>query len=119
MANELRISLDTSVESHRILKCKQNDDRPLVITIFDSGVPYDITNCTLLLRCKKPNGVFVTQKGTFFGLGVHNSRTVTLAENIVDVAGVAELEVNITDEDTLKSVSTHTFYLDIKPVLVG
>ncbi len=117
MANELRISLDTSVESHRILKCKQNDDRPLVITLFDSGAAYDITNCNLLLRCKKPNGVFVTQDKTFFG--AYNIVTVTMAENIVDVAGVAELEVNITDEDTLKSVSTHTFYLDIKPVLVG
>ncbi|HZK00927.1 MAG TPA: hypothetical protein VFC79_13000 [Tissierellaceae bacterium] len=117
MANELRISLDTSVESHRILKCKQNDDRPLVATIFDNGVAYDLTNCNLLLRCKKPNGVFVTQKSPF--LVTYHIIRITMAKNIVDVAGMAELEVNITDYDTLKSVSTHTFYLDIKPVLVG
>ena len=117
MANELRISLDTSVESHRVLKCKQNDDRPLVITLFDSGVAYDITNCNLLLRCKKPNGVFVTQSETFTIVG--NVATIIMAEDIVNVAGVAELEVNITNTVTLKSVSTYTFYLDIKPVLVG
>ena len=80
MANELRISLDTSVESHRILKCKQNDDRPLVITLFDSGA-YDITNCNLLLRCKKPRR-FVTRQ-TFLVL-----ITVTTMAKYSDVAGV-------------------------------
>lgn len=117
MANELKIALDTSVESYRTLKCKQNDDRPLVITLFDSGVAYNTTNCVLILRGKKPNGVFVTQSETFTIVG--NIATIIMAENIVDVAGIAELEVNITNTVTLKSVSTYTFYLDIKPVLVG
>lgn len=117
MANELKISLDTSVENYRILKCKQNDDRPLVISLFDNGVPYDVVDCKLLLRCKKPNGTFVTQSSTFAIMV--NIVTVMMAKNIVDVAGVAELEVNITNTVTSKSVSTHTFYLDIKPALVG
>ena len=117
MANELKISLDTSVETYRTLKCKQNDDRPLVITLFDSGVAYNTTNCELILRGKKPNGAFVTQSETFTIVG--NVATIIMAEDIVNVAGVAELEVNITNTVTLKSVSTYTFYLDIKPVLVG
>lgn len=116
MANELKVTLDTGKEEHCVLKCKQNDDRTLIVTLLDNGNPYDLSdNEKIEIRAQKPDKTVCIQ--TLFDgendfLISNNVVTLDLMKDIVRVAGLVKLEINIVDSDT--EVTTFTFYLDVK-----
>lgn len=115
MENELNYTLDTSKPSYTKEKCKQLDNRPLVLNLYDNNSPYVLTGATLELHAKKPDGTFVIQNNniTF----VNNIVTVNpLNIDITRVSGTIRLELKITK--TNLAVSTFTFYLDVEPGVI-
>ena len=125
MANELVINLDTCIEQYRVLKCKQNDERQLTVYLFSNGEPFiinytdennKIITANVILKCKKPDGTTTIQDATL-GVGSNHIIFYTLNNAIVDTPGRAALEIEITLNG--KSITTDTFYLDIKPSVLS
>ncbi|WP_143314480.1 SGNH/GDSL hydrolase family protein [Clostridium sp. HBUAS56017] len=116
MENILSYTLDTSEEWHGIKKCKQLDNRPMVLTIYDRGQIYDFTETTLELRALKNDGTFVIQ-----------TNNITVSANIVTinpinidmvrVAGVTRFELKITKDNL--SITTFVFDLLVLPTTLN
>ena len=111
MANELRTILDMGKETYVALKCKQNDDRTLILTLLSNGVAWipDVGS-VLELRGKRANNTISIQTATDITI-VDNIVTITLDRDFTRVPGNVDLELAIRGIDI--DLTTFTFRLNV------
>jgi hypothetical protein len=112
MENILSYTLDTSKDCFTIGKCKELDERPVQLKLYDHDAPYDLTGATLKLNILKNDGTFIIQ-----------TNNITASENVITinplsvdatrVPGITQLELSITKNGL--AVTTFTFNLIVLP----
>lgn len=113
--NELRTTLDMGREIYVSLKCKQNDDRTLILTLLSNGVTWiPEVGSILELRGKRSDNTVTIQTTT--GITIENNVvTIELSKEFTRVQGTVELELNIRK---LTEITTFTFILAIEPSVI-
>lgn len=110
------INLDLRTNTHKVLVMKEDDVNSRVIeaVITDNGKPYDLTNCAVNLKWKKPDGHIVyadTER-------VDDSTVkVICTDQMLAVAGTAEAEFDITS--TTAVASTLKFMVSINETVIS
>ena len=113
--NELRTTLDTGKETYMALKCKQNDDRTLVLTLLSNGVVWiPEVGSILELRGKRADSTVTIQTTTGITI-TNNVVTIALSKEFTKIQGTVELELNIRK---LTEITTFTFILVIEPSVI-
>lgn len=110
------LNLDLRKNTHQVLVMKEGDVNSRVIeaVITDNGKPYDLTNCAVNLKWKKPDKCIV-----YADTESVDSNTVraVCSEQMLAVAGIAEAEFEIVSADT--TVSTLKFTVSINKTVVS
>ena len=110
------LNLDLRKNTHQVLVMKEDDVNSRVIkaVITDNGKPYDLTNCAVNLKWKKPDGHIVyadTER-------VDDSTVkVICTDQMLAVAGTAEAEFDITS--TTAVASTLKFMVSINETVIA
>lgn len=110
------LNLDLRKNTHQVLVMKEDDVNSRVIeaVITDNGKPYDLTNCAVNLKWKKPDGHIVyadTER-------VDDSTVkVICTDQMLAVAGTAEAEFDITS--TTAVASTLKFMVSINETVIS
>lgn len=113
--NELRTTLDTGKETYTALKCKQNDDRTLILTLLSNGVVWIPEAGSILeLRGKRSDSTVTIQTTTGITI-TNNVVTIELSKEFTKIQGTVELELNIRK---LTEITTFTFILVIEPSVI-
>lgn len=106
------LNLDLRKNTHQVLVMKEGDVNSRVIeaVITDNGKPYDLTNCAVNLKWKKPDGHVVYSE-----INTVNDNTVTVVctEQMLVAGGLAEAEFEIIDKTSEKVISTLKFSISI------
>lgn len=111
MANELRTILDMGKETYVALKCKQNDDRTMILTLLSNGVAWiPEVGSVLELRGKRANNTISIQTATDITI-VDNIVTITLDRDFTRVPGNVDLELAVRGIDI--DLTTFTFRLNV------
>ena len=111
MANELRTTLDMGKETYVALKCKQNDDRTMILTLLSNGVAWiPEVGSVLELRGKRANNTISIQTATDITI-VDNIVTITLDRDFTRVPGNVDLELAVRGIDI--DLTTFTFRLNV------
>ena len=111
MANELRTTLDMGKETYVALKCKQNDDRTMILTLLSNGVAWiPEVGSVLELRGKRANNTISIQTATGITI-IDNIVTINLDRDFTRVPGNVDLELAIRGIDM--DLTTFTFRLTV------
>lgn len=110
------ISLDLRQNTHKVLVMKEGDYNSRVIeaTITDNGKPFNIENCTVDIKWRKPDGHLVYSESTKI-----NSSTIRVVctEQMLCVSGISVAEVVITDSNSV--VSTLSFNISVNETVAS
>ena len=110
------LNLDLRQNSHKVLVMKEDDVNSRVIeaVITDNGKPYELTDCAVNLKWRKPDGhiVYATAEKSDYA-----TVRVVCSEQMLAVAGIAEAEFEITDNNSV--VSTLKFSVSINETVIS
>lgn len=116
MANELRYTLDISKENYAVQKCKQLDDRTVMLTLLDKGQPYKVGSTSKIqLKAKKPDNTFVIQTN-LIEIANDNIIFIPLNRDITRIAGEVLMELQITQSNL--NITTFTFKLQVQESVI-
>jgi len=110
MRNELKYVLNINRPTLNKERCKQLDIRPMELSIYNFNDPYDLTDVTLELRAKKPDGSFVIQSNNM-NIEGNTIKINPIDIDIVRIPGDVKLELKIIASDS--TISTFTFKLEV------
>lgn len=107
----IKIKADTYRQDYNYRECKQNDDIPLEITLFEGGVSLDLSECTVMLNWIKADNTVVAIAGDTINV-IDNIVSAILPRDCTRAVGQAKFELVITD-NTSKQISTFPLSLEI------
>ena len=114
------LNLDLRKNTHQVLVMKEDDVNSRVIeaVITDNGKPYDLTNCVVNLKWRKPDNhiVYITAEKSDYA-----TVRVVCSDQMLAVAGTAEAEFDITGTTAVASAgaSTLKFMVSINETVVA
>ena len=110
------INLDLRTNTHKVLVMKEGDYNSRVIeaTITDNGKPFNIENCTVDIKWRKPDGHLVYSESTKI-----NSSTIRVVctEQMLCVSGISVAEIVITNSNSV--VSTLAFNISVNETVAS
>lgn len=111
----MEINLDFEKKTCEIIQIKQFDDRTLTAFLFQNGIPYDLTGCSIQLNLSNCDGGVVNQTQDIV---ITNNKVVALLKkDFTRVYGISKMEIVVIKSG--KQLSTFTFKLDIEPSVLG
>ncbi len=115
MKHHKRANVDLSKSLHESIQVKQRDNaRYLLFRILDSGVPFDLSNKTVRVFGKKPDG-----KEIYNDMSITNATKgeceLRLTSGTLSTPGVLQLEIEIKENEDV--LTTFLFRVDIKKSL--
>ena len=115
MKHHKRANVDLSKSLHESIQVKQRDNaRYLLFRILDSGVPFDLSNKTVRVFGKKPDG-----KEIYNDMSITNATKgeceLRLTSGALSTPGVLQLEIEIKENEDV--LTTFLFHVDIKKSL--
>lgn len=110
------INLDLRTNTHKVLVMKEGDYNSRVIeaTITNNGKPFNIDNCTVDIKWRKPDGHIVYSEATKIDL---YTIRVVCTEQMLCVSGISVAEIVITDSNSV--VSTLTFNISVNETVAS
>lgn len=112
MQNIITMVIDLKRELYRFEKAQQEDDIILDLTIFENGVPKDITGATIELIYVNANNTVANITGDSVVISANNVK-ITCPRDCTRSAGVAKFQLKIISLN--KQVSTFPIGLVITP----
>ena len=110
------INLDLRTNTHKVLVMKEGDYNSRVIeaTITNNGKPFNIDNCTVDIKWRKPDSHIVYSE-----VNKLNSSTIRVVctEQMLCVSGISVAEIVITDSNSV--VSTLTFNISVNETVAS
>lgn len=110
-----KINLEINKDLYNPIQVKQNDTaRYLLFRILDSGVPFDLSNKTVRVFGKKPDG-----KEIYNDMSITNATKgeceLRLTSGALSTPGILQLEIEIKENEDV--LTTFLFDVDIKKSL--
>lgn len=110
---ELELYLDCIVKQHKLLKCKQFDDRTLNVYLYENGMPIDLRDAILMLNVKKADGSFVNQSTNITLDSInYNKVNIKMVRDITRVPGNAEAEIKVVKNTQQITTFSFNLYVD-------
>ena len=91
----------------------QDVDGALIINVFENGVPYDLTDCTVYIEGRKPDGTVWDYECTVYNTYVTSA--VQYQMTVMAAKYLAELQIYKNNA----SIGSLNFIFDIEPVAAG
>lgn len=109
-----------NVEKHNyspVWTFKQEDDGVLKLELFKGSIPLDLTGQTIKLGVIRANKTLVELEDQSCFKINNNELDITLKNNILSVAGIAECDLELIDKDG--KMTTASFFININKKTIG
>lgn len=114
---KIQTKIDVYRQNYTCLKCKQNDDIVLEITLLENGTPYLINDKFIDLNWVKSDNTFVKIDSTKINT-INNVIIINLPKDCTRAIGESRFELEITDNNS-KQLSTFPLSIDVIGSVIG